>query len=305
MSVLDAAAVGVLRAGGAAIRLSPTRAWQPIGALMGRGMMVASAKRVRITRENIHTALPDLDVAEQEAIVRASYRNLGITLAELLAVPSLTRDELLARVDIPGFDAVLERKERRLPSIFLSAHYGNWEWLALAAGVKLGAPLLIVTHPQSNADADRLLNTYRCKFGNTVVPMGKAARPLVRTLSEGGTVAFLADQFAQWDKDPWISFFGRETPTYEAPAALALKFNAPIFYAFAERNSNGTYHAPIQPIAMDHLAYNRSGIEELTKLHVQILEEQVRKRPELWSWQHRRWRSEYTKPSPQSTAQVL
>ncbi len=296
MDLADRLSTSALLALGGVSRMLSPAGRRDLGAVVGRAMMRLSGRRRDITEENIRMALPALSDADRGRVMRGSYENLGIVLTELLATPSLTPAILAERVRIPGFEAVLERKRAGQPTIFLSAHYGNWEYLAMTAGVLLDAPVLIVAHPQSNVHADRLLNSYRTRFGNTIVPMGEAARPLVRTLSSGGTVAFLVDQFGQWEKDPWISFFGRETPTYEAPAALALKYGAPIFHAFAERCADATYEAPIRPIPMDDLRNDRESIVELTRRHVRILEDQIRKRPELWSWQHRRWRDEYTPP---------
>lgn len=291
MSLRDSSTTLALQALGS---LSRTLSWSgrlALGAFLGRRMMGLSSSRKRITESNVELAFPTIARHERDAIVMASYENLGVVMAELLATPSLTRDALLDRVSIPGFDAVRDRHAEGKPTIFLSAHYGNWEYLAMTAGVMLEAPVSIVVHPQHNAAADRLLNSYRAKFGNVLIPMGDAARPLVKTLSSGGTVAFLVDQHGVPEKDPWIEFFGKATPTYEAPAALALRFNAPIYYAFAERMDDGRYVAPIRELPMDDLSNDRDGVRELTRRHVAVLEEQLRRRPELWSWQHRRWRA--------------
>lgn len=291
MSIADlSSTAGLLALGRITQALSP-RNRQRLGAFLGRRLMGLSATRRNITLANITQAFPALSAPDLAAIMRGSYENLGIVLSELLATPALTRTDLPSMVKITGFDAVLERHRAGKPSIFLSAHYGNWEYLAMTAGILLDAPVTIVVHPQSNAAADRFLNAYRTQFGNVVVPMGEAARPLVRALSSGGVVAFLVDQHGHVDKDPWIDFFGRSTPTYEAPAALALKYNAPIFYAFAERLADGSYNAPICELPMHDLENTKDGIIELTKRHVQKLEEAIHHRPELWSWQHRRWRS--------------
>jgi len=295
MALTDRLATNVLLAIGAiSCRLSVSTR-QRLGALLGRQMMWLSAKRRTITFENIQCALPQMTNDEHVGVMRGSYENLGMVLAELLATPSLTSKILTERVSILGFENVLERHRLGKPTIFLSAHYGNWEYLAMTAGVLLDAPVTIVVHPQSNRSADKLLNNYRTRFGNIVVPMGEAARPLVRALSSGGVVAFLVDQFGQPEKDPWVDFFGRPTATYEAPAALALKYNASIYYAFAERMEDGRYHAPIRELPMSDLSNNREGIIELTRRHVAVLEEAIMRRPDLWSWQHRRWRGEYIK----------
>lgn len=291
MSLSDWSTTWALQALGAVARTLPWSGRRTLGRLIGRRMMGLSSSRRRITEENVERAFPSIAAPERDAIVHASYENLGVVLTELLATPTLTREAVLDRVSIPGFDAVRARHAEGKPTIFLSAHYGNWEYLAMAAGLMLDAPVSIVVHPQHNAAADRILNAYRSQFGNILVPMGDAARPLVRTLSTGGTVAFLVDQHGVPEKDPWIEFFGVAAPTYEAPAALALRFNAPIFYAFAERMEDGRYVAQIRELPMDDLTNDRDGVRELTRRHVAVLEEQLRRRPELWSWQHRRWRA--------------
>ena len=263
---------------------------QRLGSFLGRRMMGLSPKRRAITADNIAQAIPHLDSKAQAHVMRRSYENLGIVMTELLCIPAMNKSELTSMVKIPGFERVLDRHHQGKPTIFLSAHYGNWEYLAITAGILLNAPVTIVAHPQSNAAIDQRINSYRTRFGNEVIAMGEAARPLVKTLSAGGTVAFLVDQYGQHDKDPWIEFMGRQTPTYEAPAALALRYNAPIFYAFAERLPDGSYHAPIKELPMDDLKNDHSGIVELTKRHVRVLEDAIHICPHLWSWQHRRWR---------------
>jgi len=254
--------------------------------------MTLDRRRLAITRNNVGMALAERSATEREAIVKGAYENLGITLAELLAVPALSETDLLDRVEIPGIHMVQDRHQRGEASILLSAHFGNWEYLAMAAGIRIGGPVTIVAHPQKNAEADRELNAYRTRFGNVIVPMHDAARPLVQALTRGGTVAFLADQHAHPDRDPWIPFFGRPTPTYEAPAALALRFRVPIFYAFAERCADGRYTATLRQLPMDDLGTDRNAIIELTRRHVHVLEQAVMRLPHLWSWQHRRWRGQ-------------
>lgn len=263
-----------------------------LGKLIGRVLKYASSRRRTITAENVAKALPHMGTKDQQTIVRGAYENLGIVLAELLAMPAMTKSMLLEQVSMPGFDKVIERHKKGLPTILLSAHYGNWEYLAVVAGILLDAPIAIVVHPQSNASANEILDTYRTMFGNVLLPMHAAARPLVKLLAGGGTAAFLVDQHGHPDKDPWIDFMGRPTPTYEAPAALALRFDAPIFCTFAERLPDGRYVARFEEIVMSDLSNTKEGIEELTRRHVRALENVIHQRPELWSWQHRRWRYE-------------
>ncbi|MFM8771096.1 MAG: lysophospholipid acyltransferase family protein [Candidatus Kapaibacterium sp.] len=275
---------------GSLARLLPWKARISLGRALGRLLKMLSSKRAGVTANNIVQAFPERDAAELTKVLNESYENLGIVLAELLAVPSVTIADLQDRVELIGLEPIVERQRCGLPTILLTAHYGNWEFGAMATGAALGAPISIVYHPQSNASADRILNSYRTKFGNELIPMGNAARTMVKLLSGGGTIGIIVDQHGVAEKDPWITFMGRPTPTYEAPAALALRFNTPIYYTVCERRDDGRYVVEFTSVPMDDLPNDKYGVIELTKRHVRMLEDSIRKRPGLWSWQHRRWR---------------
>lgn len=288
--VVDRLMTGALLALGMITRSLSWTGRHRLGRVIGGVLRGLSSRRLEVTRTNIERGLPQLNAAAHRAILNESYENLGIVLAELLATPSVTRDELESRFEIRGIETVLDRQQRGLPSILLSAHYGNWEFGAMAAGISLGAPVNIVYHPQSNALADRILNSYRTKFGNVLIPMGSAARAMVNILSSGGIIGIIVDQHGVPEKDPWIRFMGRPTPTYEAPAALALRFGAPIFFSCCDRRDDGSYLVEFTAIPMDDLNNDRAGVLELTRRHVRQLEETIRRRPGQWAWQHRRWR---------------
>lgn len=275
------------------VQILPLNCATPLGRVAGI-MMMLGKKRLAITRANVDAAFPQASKKWKGAVVRGSYINLGTTLVELMQLGSMSKTELLRRVKFTGLEEVKERIAAGKPTILVSGHVGNWEWMAAAAGNQLNCPLTIVTHPQHNNTANKLLNSHRTRFGNLLVPMHQAAKKLVQTLNSGGVVAFLADQHASEEKDPWIDFFGRATPTYSAPAALSLRMNAPIFFGVAERQEDHTYIVNVRRLHSDDLHATSEGINELTRRHVEALEDAIRKTPTLWSWQHRRWR----KPSP-------
>lgn len=261
-----------------------------LGSGIGWLLMIVSKSRRSITRSNIQSAFHEFSSQRIEEVVLGSYQNLGIVLVEFLASYYMTQQEILRCVAFDGFEEVIQRSKSGKPTILLSAHFGNWEILALASGVLLNKQVSIVAHPQSNALIDHYVNKSRTRLGNRVIPMGQAASTLIKTLSSGGIVAFLADQHANPERDPWISFFGKETPTYKAPAALALRYDAQIYCAFAQRSDDGVYQVRVRPLPMDDLENTPDGIRTLTHRHVAVLEQAVRQSPHLWSWQHRRWR---------------
>jgi KDO2-lipid IV(A) lauroyltransferase len=120
--------------------------------------------------------------------------------------------------------------------------------------------------------------------------MYNAARTIVSELRKGNMIALLADQSATKDKDLFVDFFGRPAATYESPAAMALRLNAPIVMGFAVRQKDGTYTVRLREIPFDDIKDREDAVSILTERHVKELENQIRLVPGLWAWQHKRWK---------------
>ena len=261
-----------------------------LGKLLGDILRNADRKRCIITRDNLKAAFPGESNQWIEQIVIGSYRNLGITLAELLAFESLSENDFYHYIKYENIELIHNAYNRGRGVLLMSGHFGNWELIAYTAGLFTKIPILIVVKPQSNELADEFLNKYRTQGGNSVISMYNAAIRMVKTLRSGGIIALLADQSATMDKDIFVDFFGRAAATFEAPADLALRLNIPIIMGFAVRQEDCTYKVKLTEIFHDDLEFNKEGIIELTRRHVKALEDAISEHPDHWAWQHRRWK---------------
>lgn len=260
------------------------------GKLVGRAFMFLSKKRKNITLDNIKQAFPDKDRKQIENICLKSYENLGITFIELLHLEKLKENEAKKYCKFENLEIIEEYNKKGRGLILLSAHFGNWEYMAYSAGLFSGLPLNLVVKPQKNKIADKKLNSFRTKSNNNIINMYEAARQIYATLKKGNILALMVDQSATKNKDAFVEFFGRPTSVYLAPAKLALKNNTPILFGLSKRLSDGTYSILIEEIRTDDLENNHKGILELTKRHVKYLEKKIRNKPEQWAWQHNRWK---------------
>lgn len=266
-----------------------------LGRFAGKILKMLSASRRKVTLENLNKAFPELSEHERKQIATDSWVNLGITLVELLAQPKIVEDiESFIRFDNQHLVTSAFEKGRGI--VFVSAHFGNWETLALGAPVCLNMPLSLIVKPQRNSRANRVLNAYRELTGNTLIDMDKAARAIVSTLANNGALALLADQSASAKADIFVPMFGRPTLTYKAPAALALRHRAALIVGFAVRDDHG-YKATLEEVPFDDLENTPEGVEELTRRHVAMLEQHIRKHPDHWVWQHKRWKHQ---PQPEA-----
>ena len=288
--LLDLAATGLLIFIGFLSSLLTHKQRLKLGRLAGDIMRIISSKRRKIAFENLTNAFPEVSKEWRLNVMKKSFQNLGIVLAEVAAFKSFKEKDIrkMIRYDRPEFLSELISEGKGL--IIMSGHFGNWELLAYSVGLFTGIPVTIIVKHQKNKFTDKILNSYRTMGNNKVVSMRKSARVVVKTILEKGVVALLADQRATKNKDIYVEFFGRPAATYETPAVLALKFKTPIAIGFPVRDENGVYNVEIQEIKHDDLEYNKESIRVLTERHVKMLEDAIRKNPDHWVWQHHRWK---------------
>lgn len=261
-----------------------------IGKLFGKTIYIISKKRREITRDNLRKAFPEKDAEWIEDVTIRSFENLGIVFAEIFWLKSATKEQIQKFAKYNDINLFNETLNRGQGLIVLSAHFGNWELMALSGGLVFDVPFTIIVKPQSNKFLDKYINQIRTKFNNKVIDMYHSSFELIKLIKNKGNLALLADQSAISDKDIYVEFFGRKALTFDAPAQLALKFKIPILMSFALRQTDGTYE--IHYFELDHsdLTNTPEDVAKLTKRHTQILEEMIRKYPDHWVWQHRRWK---------------
>lgn len=261
-----------------------------LGYIIGVFFRLLSPQRKRIAINNIRKALPGNTDDWYRTIVKKSYHNLGIIVAEVSAMGSYSENTINNMIKYNNLDLLIKKYNEGRGLLLLSGHFGNWELLAYSAGLFTKIPILIVVKPQKNKSSDKIINKYRIRAGNQVISMHRAAREIIKNIQDGHAIALLADQSATTDKDIFVNFFGMPSTTYKAPAELALKYNVPVICAFPVRKSDFTYEADIIELKHEDLNDNEEGIYEFTKRYLDLLEEAIRKNPELWVWQHRRWK---------------
>lgn len=246
--------------------------------------------RKKVTISNLSHAFPEKTAEQINQIALNSYRNLTITFMELFAIKSMNSEQLRKKVIFENPDQLIDIHRQGKGIILLSAHYGNWELMAYAGREWLGFDMLIPVKILKNYYVDRFTNSIRTGNGNKIVNMDHAAWTIIKTLKSGGALALLGDQAANESTDIFVKFFNKPALTYEAPAELALKFKIPLVECFPERQSDGTYIVRQNIIDYSDLEYSKANVKVLTQRHVDVLEAQIRKIPDQWTWMHKRWK---------------
>lgn len=239
--------------------------------------------------KNLKIAFPDLNENETKRIAKKTYLNLFIVLIEILYLPFLEKVEIENLINIKNPELIHKALSLNKGLIFVSAHFGNWEILALSAALRLKTQFSIVTKPLRNPFVDNFINSWRTKFGNKVVPLGLSVKNIFKELLEKKIIALLADQRASQNSLE-LSFFNKLTHVYEGPAFLSIKTGAPLIFAVAIRQSDFTYTVELHEIEQPDQENDQEKIKTMSEKYISLLEDYIRMYPEQWLWFHNRWR---------------
>jgi Kdo2-lipid IVA lauroyltransferase/acyltransferase len=241
--------------------------------------------RRAITEQNLRLAFPEWSEKERRRVARASFHNLFTVFLEFPLLRHLSDAGLRRRLKVENLD--LLRSIGPEGALLLSAHFGNWELLALGASAISGVPFTIVVKEQRDYGQ---LQKMRASRGNRLIPTSRAARETSGILRSGGVIAMLADQSAS-GRDALVDMFGIPTYSFSAPARLALRYRPRIIAGFAVRGSDGGYTVRLEEIPHADLPDTEEGARLLTQRYIDRLEGAIREHPEQWVWQHRKWKS--------------
>ena len=246
--------------------------------------------RKKTTIENLSNAFPEYSPNKIKQIAFRSYKSFAIALIEILFIPWMKREDIINSIKCSNINMVQEKYNENKGMILLTAHFGNWEFMALSLGLQAGLPFSVVVKTQRNTLVSDWLNRMRSKWGNKTVPLGISIRQIYKELKDKNIVAMVADQRGPSD-GVRVNFFGRKTAVYSGPAVLALKTNAPILYAISVRQPDSSYTCEFNEIKTNGLPENEEHkIIELNQRMSDFLESYIRKYPEQWLWMHKRWK---------------
>ncbi len=262
-----------------------------LGAGVGLLAFHLMGRRRRIAIENITRALgPEVDGVSAREVARRSFAQLGRSFLEFLALPRLGHEGILARVEMVGFDPVLEWARTGRGAVVLTAHYGNWELLG-ASMRAVGAPMQYLLPPQSNEGSDSYFDRIREELGIPAVKIGYGMRGALKALRAGAFLGMLPDQDAR-RVGIHVPFFGRPASTHTGPARLAYRARCPIAVGLIERRPGGRFRSQVLAVLTpDPESEESREVERLTRAINDTIEAGIRRRPDHWYWLHRRWKT--------------
>ncbi len=266
------------------------RIW--LGEQAGRIIFCLDLWHQRITLRNLALAFPEKSRKELKQIGKDVFRHLGRVLAEITFIPKLNKENVRKYVVLEGEENFHKAYQKGKGIIFLTAHFGNWEWMAATFPLLVGFPCHVVMRPLDNKYLDQLVQMLRTWTGNMTIPKKKAMGRMLRLLRDGEIVGVLLDQNVDWSEGVFVDFLGHLACTNSGLALLAQRTGAPVLPAFNIRQKNGQYRVIIEPeIPLLRTKDREMDVLHNTRVFNQVIERYIRAYPDHWLWLHRRWKT--------------
>jgi len=261
-----------------------------LGSVLGRSIGPLFRSR-EIIKENIKTALGEIDKKEETKIINSMWSNIGRTFAEYVFLKDFKFNRTnFNHMKIKGIEYLEEIKKNNETVIFYSCHFANFELMAMELD-KFGIKCAAIYRPLNNFFLNPLMEYLRMKYiCPNQIPKGRMGmREIIGKVKDGYSIALMVDQ--RVSEGPRTPFFNKLAHTTTIPAQLALKYNCKLVPISIERKDATNFEMNIhQPYKIEKTGNDDEDTKNITLKINQIVEKMIIKNPKQWIWSHNRWK---------------
>lgn len=247
--------------------------------------------RVEVVRDNLSGAFPELSTKELKRLEKKFYHHFADQMVEIIKEAGMSESEMMKRVKFVNYEAIIKHFSEGKSVIGMTSHMGNWEWLtSFSLHLPENHKMVQVYKRLRNKVSDRIFYNLRVRFGSENVEMNMLLRKMVSNRNDNKTVfyALISDQSPRINaKLFFINFLNRPTDFFIGGEELAVKFDFPVYYLSVKMEKRGYYVAEFMPIT---LIPKKEETHYITNTYAKLLENDIKRQPELWLWSHKRWK---------------
>ncbi|HEX4132366.1 MAG TPA: lysophospholipid acyltransferase family protein [Pirellulales bacterium] len=247
--------------------------------------------RRKVVEENLMLAFPEWDAQRRRAVTWQMWKHLFMIVAELSHAARYIHETNWRRhIRLARGDELCRILLDRRPTLIVSAHFGNFEVGGIFLGL-LGFDTHAVARTLDNPYLARFTDGLRTAGRQHIIPKKGGYDQILQVLATGGTMVFLADQYAG-SKGCWVEFFNRPASAHKAIGLLALDKDARIVVCGCRRLPGPLqFELSVRNIFDPRTPGDCGGdIKQLTQWYTRELEQVIRTAPDQYWWVHRRWK---------------
>ena len=248
--------------------------------------------RMKVVKTNLRNSFPEKDERELAVIRRRFYRTLAEIFVDTINLAGLTPEKGRSLLTVEGLEEQKERVGGR-DWIAMTAHFGCWEYCSFWGLYDPTQIVVAVYHPLRSRIVEAFYQRLRNGDYATTVAMKESLRFYLRNRAGGIggrnlVMGLIADQNPPRRPDSrWFRFLNQDTIFFDGGEKLALRCQLPVYFVKMERLRRGRYEMSFELI---YDGKEEVAEYEITQRYVRMLEAEIRRRPELWMWSHRRWK---------------
>jgi KDO2-lipid IV(A) lauroyltransferase len=268
--------------------------YHPVADLVCFVLYRVARYRLRVVRDNLATSFPEKSAEELRAVERGFYRNLAEYFIDAIDIASITPRQSVKRCVWP--DANRAEVNSQLAGrnwVVLLGHYGSWE-LTSAFGYHSDSSAMVSAHrPLNNRAFDMYYEKVRnhpprinSVPSNDILRFYAAHKQGIDGSSIG--ITLVADQQPNMDAQiRWVPFLNHPTVFFHGGEKIARKFSLPVYFMRVRKTARGRWEQTFE-LVWD--GTSPTSDHEITDTYARLLEQEIRRTPELWLWSHRRWK---------------
>ncbi|KFN42448.1 lauroyl acyltransferase [Arenimonas oryziterrae] len=254
------------------------------GVALGWLMRVTMIARGRVARRNLALCFPERDAAAREALWRASFRSLGISVFEFLRAWWGPLPPLDDGVEILGLEHLRAAQAGGRGVIMVSPHLTTLEISVrlLSRAVALAG----MYRPHESPALEWAVKRGRLRYTLAMYTRDEL-RPSLRHLKNGGVLWFAPDQETRRGESVFVPFFGQPAWSLTSTHQLARLSGAAVLSLYYERLPDGRYRIEIGPALADFPGTD--AIADTARI-MALMEQLIRRAPEQYLWVHDRFK---------------
>ncbi len=244
--------------------------------------------RRKVVAANLVLVFPDKSEAERKQIEKKFYKHLCDSFLEMVKTVNLSKEEVAKKCVLKNV-ALIQEIEKKKSIIIVCAHYGNWDW-PLSIKNYVSSKNFAVYTKVNNKYFDAWSRKVRARWNTILITQQETVKTIVNNKRDGirSIYGMLSDQSPQVSRSQyWQDFMGIRVPVINGAETLARKMDFAVVFLKVSKVKRGYYNAEFIPITTDAASTEKG---EITDRFINMVEAQIREKPEYYLWTHKRWK---------------
>lgn len=256
-----------------------------LGGALGRIAARADIEGRRVAMANLAAAFPNrYDDAGRRALANQSYQHFARAMVDLFWARNKTEETVSRWIDTDLGHVGATSGQGGPGTLFITPHYGNFEWLSLYWPLKLK----VIAQEFKNPRLTSIFAAARSHTGHRVIPQEGAFLHLLKHISRGGSAAMLPDLTTKPGRTAApIKAFGMDLSVTILPALLAARIGCPVVPAICHPLPGGRYR--FQSLATLRFTRDQPSAD-VAQACWDVFESAITENPAPWLWMYKHWR---------------